>query len=64
VAEPAAASTTLATELRRLGTRPFGVDDDGQPIRDGTGRLIAGAIQNLREVVGDTTSAALPEGTR
>ena len=38
-------STPLTTELRRLGTRPFGVDDDGKPIRDGTGRLIVGAIR-------------------
>lgn len=54
------ATTPLTTNLRRLGGRPFGVDDEGRPIRDGTGRLIAGAIQHLNEIVRSRTLARLP----
>ncbi len=52
----------LTTDLVRMGGRPFGVDFDGQPIRDGTGRVITGAIRNLMEVVGRTTAAEAPPG--
>src|SRR5690606_27727854 len=54
------ATTPLTTNLRRLGGRPFGVDDEGRPIRVGTGRFIAGAIQHLNEIVRSRTLARLP----
>src|SRR5687768_8501692 len=41
------------TELRRMRRRPFGVDELGQPITDGSGKVIAGAITYLRECVGN-----------
>ena len=62
MAEVSAASAPLTTELRRLGGRPFGVDLDGRPIRDGTGRLIAAAIHHLSDVVGSRAAESLPDG--
>lgn len=50
----------LTTELRRLGGQPFGLDGAGQPIRHGSGKLVAGAIQYLDDVVGERTARALP----
>ena len=56
------AGTPLTTDLVRMGGRPFGVDYDGQPIRDGTGRVIAGAIRHLMDVVARNATANAPSG--
>ena len=51
-AAPAPPTDAVATALVRLGGRPFGLDEDGTPIRHGSGKVIVGAIRYMQEVVG------------
>jgi signal transduction histidine kinase/DNA-binding response OmpR family regulator len=45
-----------------MGGRPFGVDEDGQPINHGSGKLIAGALRYLQSYVGRRAEQQAPEG--
>lgn len=56
------AEQSLTTELHRLGSRPFGLDEAGQPIRHGSGKLVAGAIQYMENLVSENASESLPPG--
>ncbi|HEU5314954.1 MAG TPA: response regulator [Chloroflexota bacterium] len=58
---PVEGNPAAAAELRRMGRRPFGVDEYGQPIRDGSGKVIAGAIGYLRECAARRATRGAPE---
>ena len=51
-AMPTATSPEPATQLTRMLGRPFGTDERGQPIDHGNGRVIVGAIDELKAIVG------------
>lgn len=53
----------LPAELRRIHGRPFGRDEDGNPIAHGRGRTVVGAVSYLRELAGDRVVADAPAGT-
>ena len=53
----------LTSELRQVVGRPFGIDETGRPIRDGSGRLTVNAIQTMLEAVGRQAERSLPLGT-
>src|SRR5579884_3052680 len=52
----------LTTELVRLASRPFGLDERGRPIRHGSGKLVVGAIEYMQEVVGRRATVGAPPG--
>ena len=51
-----------ASGLVTMLGRPYGVDEDGLPIDHGSGSLIQGAIDCLREAVAQRVAAETPPG--
>ncbi len=58
-----AAFALLPPELRHIHARPFGRDEHGDPIADGRGRTVTGAVNYLRELAGDRVVENAPAGT-
>src|SRR5690606_22347618 len=48
------------TELRRMLGPPFGLDESGEPIEHGTGKLVVSAIKCLEEIVERRTAEVMP----
>lgn len=59
---PALAMNLLSPDLGRMISRPFGMDEAGQPINHGAGNLIVGAIEWMQTVVGQRASQEVPPG--
>ncbi len=50
----------LSTDLRRMVGRPFGMDEAGRPINDGSGNLIVGAVKWMQILVGRRADQEVP----
>jgi signal transduction histidine kinase/CheY-like chemotaxis protein len=50
----------IPENLRRMTTRPFGIDDHGQPIKHINGKLIRSVVEELWRIVARQTAAQLP----
>lgn len=48
----------IPDDLRKMVGRPYGRDEQGEPIAHGSGRLVVGAIHFLQHLVGLKRSSA------
>ena len=49
----------FADDLGQMLGRPFGRDENGQPIAHGTGRIVVGAVRTLQEIAGEKVANTL-----